>query len=238
MTKNEINMINNENFLNKFKVFKSLKKYNHSPKTFDEFLKILNKKSKLKDGNLNDVDVSNLVILNGFNRFDFFVENNFFVDELVVSNVKYFNFCFYNCKKFNCDLNKWDVSNGIVFNGFLYYCYGFNKEFSKFILKNAESVESFFSFCFSFNSSVNGIKFGNKVKKLNYFFNNCLEFNQDVSMLDVSNVEDFSNMFQNCKNFKQDLRNWNVSNAKKWKNIFKGSLMEKYSELMPERFKN
>ena len=46
--------------------------------------------------------------------------------------------------------------------------------------------------------------------------------NMEISLWDVSNVENFGTMFFNCKNFNCDISNWNVSNMKRSSNMFYG----------------
>ena len=52
-------------------------------------------------------------------------------------------------------------------------------------------------------------------------FYECEKFNCDLSGWNVSNVEDMRHMFFNCNKFKQNIDNWNVSNVKKLDYAFK-----------------
>ena len=45
-------------------------------------------------------------------------------------------------------------------------------------------------------------------------FNNCRNFNSDLSNWDVSNVEDMTCMFYNCKKLNFDLSKWDISKVK------------------------
>jgi surface protein len=79
------------------------------------------------------------------------------------------------------------------------------------------------------------------VSKGTYFVSmlgNCLRFNSDLSKWVVSNGEDFSGMFLNTESFNSDLSKWNVKNAKKWDRFAKGSLLEKYPERIPDKFRS
>ncbi len=223
---------------NNFKSFKVLKNFNYKPKTFVELKKILIKKSNEKNNNLNDIDVSYLDKIGGFNGLNFFENNNFYVDEWDVSNATDFEDCFSYCKKFNSDLSNWDVSNAEDVSGFFYGCESFNQEVNHFNISNSKNVINFFDNCKKFNKPLYNFKFNPKLKLLNEFFYNCINFNQDISMWNVSNVEAFYGMFCYCISFKQDLSRWDVSSAKAWDDIFKGSLMEKYPELMPSKFRS
>lgn len=48
---------------------------------------------------------------------------------------------------------------------------------------------------------------------LSYMFNNCVNFNQDVSGWDVSNVTNMGSMFSGCNLFNADISGWNMSNV-------------------------
>jgi len=45
-------------------------------------------------------------------------------------------------------------------------------------------------------------------------------------------------MFAHCKSFNADLSKWNVEKAKNVINFAKGSLLTKYSERIPEKFRD
>lgn len=223
--------------LNESRVFKSIKKYNYSPKYPEELEQILKLKNEQKDPDLNDVDVSNLYSLVEFGKFDFFSSNNFYVDEWDVSNIKFFNLTFKKCFHFNSDLSNWNTSNGILFDRMFSDTMDFNQKILNFDLRNSESVEGFLNYASSFNQEIYSFKFGRKVESLKDFFSLCKSFNKDVSMWDVSNIKNFTKMFKFAENFKQDLTSWDVSSARWWDEIFNYSKMEEYPELMPEKFR-
>ncbi len=226
---------NIKELLNEVKVLKNLKKYNYFPKSPDELYKIILEKHKNFNYDFNDINTSQLYELIKFG--DVFRKQNFLVDEWDVSRVRSFKYVFAFVVEFNSDLSNWDVSNGVDFSNMFYNCFKFNQNINSFDFRNAEKMNHFFHFCSSFNKEVYNFNFNEKVKKLTSFFLGCKNFNQDVSMWDVSNVENFDFMFENTKKFKQNLTNWNVLNAKYWDDVFKGSLMEKHTELMPEKFR-
>jgi surface protein len=58
------------------------------------------------------------------------------------------------------------------------------------------------------------------VENMCAMFNGCTKFNCDLSMWDVSNVKDIAFMFNRCYKFKCDLSKWNVSNVQNMKNAF------------------
>lgn len=220
--------------LNEDRFFKMVKKYNYYPRSFEDLKRIFKKKSKNKDVDLNDINVSNLDKVGEFSVVRFFRDVNFYVDEWNVSNVKDFTFCFFNCRKFNSDISNWDTSNGTEFGFFFSICLSFNSYLNNFDTSNGKYFPNFLGECQSFNQEVYNLKIKYNASG---FFRNCHVFNQDISMWDVSKVSEMEEMFLNTKNFKQDLSEWDVSNVLKWNRIFKDSLMENYPELMPEKFR-
>jgi surface protein len=57
-------------------------------------------------------------------------------------------------------------------------------------------------------------------------------------MWNVSSGEYFTGMFYGCKSFNADLSGWDVSAAKGWGDFAKFSLLEKYPERIPEKFRS
>ena len=58
------------------------------------------------------------------------------------------------------------------------------------------------------------------VTNMRYMFNNCRNFNSDLSNWDVSNVEDMTCMFYNCKKLNFDLSKWDISNINDMQSMF------------------
>jgi len=81
----------------------------------------------------------------------------------------------------------------------------------------------------------------NKVSITNYFsymFSNCYKFNADLSEWDVSSGKYFQYMFYGCKSFDADLSKWNILKAETYDDFATNSLLEKYPNRIPERFKS
>ena len=66
-----------------------------------------------------------------------------------------------------------------------------------------------------------------KITDMSRLFSDIIESgynvsNIDISLWNVSNVENFGTMFFNCKDFNCDISEWNVSNMKRSSNMFYG----------------
>jgi surface protein len=160
------------------------------------------------------VDLNNVCVsyINGFENI-FFYEKKFNgdVSEWDVSSGIDFYYMFFECKKFCSDILNWDVSNGIDFRYMFCGCKVFNTDLSKW---NVSNIRFFY-----------------------HMFEECYNFNSDLSNWNVSDGEIFDYMFYGCKSFDEDLSNWDVSNAESWRSFAKKSLLEKYTNRIPEKFR-
>ena len=62
------------------------------------------------------------------------------------------------------------------------------------------------------------------VKTTQYMFQNCDEFNQDLSTWDVSNVTNMQGMFKGCEYFNQSNSSWNTTNVTDMSYMFEGCI--------------
>ena len=102
-----------------------------------------------------------------------------------VSNVVFFGSMFYDCKKMNSDLSKWNVFKAKDMNGMFAECKIFNQDISSWDVSRVTDMPN--------------------------MFKNCKSFNQDISAWDVSRVEFMTNMFEGCEKFDKDLSSWDVA---------------------------
>jgi surface protein len=188
------------------------------------------------------------------NNYDYFPETNKELRELIdkiiykygicadlnnvrVSYINNFEDVFSGKVQFNGDVSEWDVSNGLDFRFMFFICRNFNSNVSMWDISNGKYFEYMFSSCDDFNSNLSKWNVSNG-KYFFHMFEECYNFNSDLSNWDVSNGTDFDYMFYECKSFNADLSNWKVSNAKSWKSFADSSLLEKYPERIPEKFRN
>jgi surface protein len=133
------------------------------------------------------------------------------LNNVCVSYVNDFRNVFLCKETFNGDVSEWDVSNGLDFNYMFYGCKFFNSDLYRWDVSN---VQYFY-----------------------HVFEECYDFNSELFYWNVSNGINFDHMFYNCKSFNADLSGWDVSNAKRWFSFAKYSLLEKYPERIPEKFR-
>ena len=74
------------------------------------------------------------------------------------------------------------------------------------------SLQGMFSSCVNFNQDIS-IWDVSHVTNMSGMFAGSITFNQDLSGWDVSNVTDMNYMFNGCVNFNQDISGWDVSNV-------------------------
>jgi len=135
------------------------------------------------DCNLSGWDVSNVEFMGEmFKKCTNFTGKG--LEDWKPIKCKDMNYMFYYCKKFNCDLSGWDISN-------------------------VENMSHMFVDCAKFTGEgLNSWK-PIKCKDMNYMFYDCINFDCDLSGWDVSNVENMRYMFFNCTKFRgKGLEEW------------------------------
>ena len=82
------------------------------------------------------------------------------------------------------------------------------------------NMKSMFENCENFNADLSKWDVSG-VKNMGFMFFKCKSFNSDLSKWNVSSVEDMKFMFQNCEKFNSDLSKWNVSRVTNMDCMFK-----------------
>ncbi len=221
-----------------FKIFKNVKNYNYFPKTFEELFYQLKRKAYNQKNDLNDINVSMLDKIGGFQNFRFFKNNNFFVEDWNVSRVKDFGNCFANCFCFDSELSDWDVSNGVNFFKMFSNCLFFNRPILNFDVSNGVDFGSMFFSANCFNQELYNFKFGIKSYSIKSMFSTAFNFNRDISMWDVSNIKIMSECFYFASSFKQNLSNWNVENVVDFVRFSTLSPLDSVEEFLPKKFRS
>ena len=164
-----------------------------------------------RDADLNHIDTSSVSDMSYlFDNVGFLGD----VSDWDVSNVINFTYMFNKCEEFNCDLSKWDTTN---------------------LVKSA----SMFRGCEKFEGI--GLEKWeiNKIEVADRMFEDCINFNANISAWDMRNCWTIEYMFYNCKKFRQDLSGWEFKKMKYHhhigcKSVFTHSKMSGHKELWPK----
>ena len=78
-----------------------------------------------------------------------------------------------------------------------------------------------YSFDYRKNNIVVPDELPSHLTDLSHMFSNCVNFKQDISGWDVSNVTNMGSMFSGCNLFNADISGWNMSNVKNIDNMLK-----------------
>ncbi len=155
---------------------------------------------------------------------------------------------FYNAKKFNQDINIWDVTNvtdmyctfesAVIFDqplnnwnvsnvtnmhGMFQAANAFNNDITNWDVRNVTAMGLMFAHCFVFDQDISNWEVDN-VENMRYMFYNNYVFNQDISNWNVDNVTNMRYMFYGAKEFNQSIGSWNVGNVTNMEYMFRGAL--------------
>ena len=88
-------------------------------------------------------------------------------------------------------------------------------------VSNVKNMEGMFQDCKNFNCNLSKWNVS-KVENMESMFDNCENFNSDLSNWKVSKVTNMCQMFWGCENFNSDLSNWDVSSVRNMYGMFDG----------------
>jgi surface protein len=114
-----------------------------------------------------------------------------------LKNVKNMRYAFADCKKFNSNINNWDVSNVTDMSWMFYDATSFNQPLNNWDVSNVIYMYWMFYNAASFNQPLNNWDVSN-ITNMKMTFYNAFSFDQNISMWDVSNVTDYSFFATNC----------------------------------------
>lgn len=137
-------------------------------------------------------------------------------DLSLVTNMSYM---FSKAKKFNGNINNWDVSNVTNISFLFRDAYLFNQPLDNWDVSNVNNINGAFFGAKAFNQNINSWNISN-VTSLNYTFYATNSFNQPLDQWDVSNVTNMNRAFYAAKRFNQNINNWDVSNVTDMRYMF------------------
>jgi len=167
--------------------------------------------------NINDLDMSPFGALT--NMFHTCSVYNQPMDKWNMSNVTTMANMFVNADALNQDVSMWNLSKCIDMSGFLSGAAVFNQNMNGWNNPVTGPIicadfGTAFSGCTSFNnglaSGVSGVMSINTISGTSYIsmFNNCVNFNQDVSGWNMNAATVLTTMFNGCAKFNQNLNAW------------------------------
>lgn len=161
-----------------------------------------------------------------------------------ISNVTNLKNTFRDASKFNTPLN-WDTSNVTTLEGTFKNATDFNQPLPwtttelltvsgafagatsfnqplNWDLLNATNLAYMFEDATSLDSAI--VLTTDSVGTLEGMFKGATVYNQDVSIFDVTGVENFKSMFEEASSFNIGIDNWNTANATDMSNMFKNAI--------------
>ena len=130
--------------------------YEYFPKTKKELIYNIKECLENKNYNLNCIDTSKITDMSYLFSYIIVLSENeqIYLDNWDVSNVKNMESMFRNCYYINPDLSNWDVSNVKNMTAMFYNCKNFTGEGIKnWNVSNVESMDYMFSYCESFTGN-------------------------------------------------------------------------------------
>lgn len=136
-----------------------------------------------------------------------------------LNNVTNMGRMFIVCRKFNGNINNWDVSNVTNMYGMFGAASLFNQPLNNWNVSSVTNMNFMFSGASEFNQNINSWNVGN-VTDFARMFRQATVFNQPLNTWDVSSATNMSQMFSYTDNFNQALNSWNVGNVTDMNQMF------------------
>jgi len=129
-----------------------------------------------------------------------------------VSNIKDMSNMFYDARVFNQSLENWDVSNSTDMSRMFYNAHKFNGKIENWDVSHVRDMSYMFGFTNKFNQNISNWDVSNVTNMSNMFWFNPI-FNKNIGNWDVSKVVNMYGMFDSAFSFNQDISNWDVSHV-------------------------
>jgi gliding motility-associated-like protein len=136
-----------------------------------------------------------------------------------LTNVENMSSMFIVCRKFNGNINNWDVSNVTNMYGMFGVASIFNQPLDNWDVGKVTNMNFMFAGTDEFNQNIDRWDVGS-VTNFSRMFRRAEVFNQPLNSWDVSSATDMSQMFEYTPAFNQPLNNWNVSSVTDMSDMF------------------
>ena len=143
-----------------------------------------------------------------------------------VETVTNFDYMLNGCANFNQDISNWNTRSGTSFNRTFFRCSSWSGAGAKNLdLSGATTMFEMFSGCSNFDEDLT--LWSDKVDNISNFarmFKFCENFTGiGLDTWTTNNARTFFGLFNNCNNFNQDLSGWNVSNVINFSYMFRNN---------------
>ena len=135
-------------------------------------------------------------------------------------NVLSMSYMFFKATSFNQPLNNWDTSKVEGMYRMFDNATSFNGDVSGWDLRKVTKLQSMFAWAKAFNQPLTNWQTSDKLRWVDDMFRGASAFNQDVSCLNMKNVESFARMFLWAASFNQPLNGWDTSSVKDMSAMF------------------
>lgn len=153
------------------------------------------------------------------------INMEYFAEDIpITSQVKNMECMFYNCKKFNGDLNSWDVSKVTTLYSAFFNAEAFNGNITGWKVSKVIIFRECFFGAASFNQDISNWNISGSISSSAMFYG-ASSFNQDISKWKFNTKNVFDQMFVNAISFNQNLGSWIVSKSIDFDGMFVNSGM-------------
>jgi len=138
-----------------------------------------------------------------------------------LSNVTSLASMFYVAKKFNQEIDDWNVTTITNVSAMFMSAESFNQSLNSWDVSHIESMGHMFYGATNFNGDISNWDVGN-VTYMYGLFMLAKSFNQDISNWDIGSVTSTAYMFYHAESFNQPIGDWNVENVTTMDYMFHG----------------
>tara|TARA_R110002051_G_scaffold181460_1_gene251043 strand:+ start:133153 stop:140220 length:7068 start_codon:yes stop_codon:yes gene_type:complete len=139
-----------------------------------------------------------------------------------LSSVTNMSRMFIVCRKFNGNINNWEVSNVTNMLGTFGVATIYNQPLNNWNVSNVTNMSLMFFRTNDFNQNIDNW-ITSKVTTMSRMFEDARAFNQPVNGWDVSSVTNTADMFKRAPLFNQPLNSWTVPNVVIMNSMFEGA---------------
>ncbi|WP_428741326.1 BspA family leucine-rich repeat surface protein [Tenacibaculum sp.] len=131
---------------------------------------------------------------------------------------------FNSCRKFNGNINNWDVGNVTNMRSMFGGASIYNQPLNNWNVGNVTNMSSMFGGASIYDQPLNNWDVSN-VTDMGYMFSSASKFNQNIGNWNTGNVSNMGGMFYSAAVFNQNLNSWNVTNVTNMSSMFERAVM-------------